>query len=78
MLSTREKPSFRDNMAGIGISRMSIASRTTVGGYAKQSELSKARQFDVGDTRDVATFYRALRGKGLEPVFKNWDAVFQD
>ena len=77
VLSTREQPSFRDNMAGIGISRMSIASRTTVGGYAKRSVPSRARQFDVGDTRGVAEFCRALRRKGLEPVFKNWDAALQ-
>lgn len=77
VLSTREQPSFRDNMAGVGVSRMSIASRTTVGGYAKQSTRSSSRQFDVGDTRSVAAFCRALHMKGLEPVFKNWDAALQ-
>ncbi|MEI6217365.1 MAG: 2-iminoacetate synthase ThiH [bacterium] len=77
VLSTREQPSFRDNMAGVGVTRMSIASRTTVGGYAQQPKAPKARQFDVGDTRNVATFCRALRSKDLEPVFKNWDAALQ-
>lgn len=77
VLSTRERPEFRDNMAGVGISRMSIASRTTVGGYAKGSKPSRSRQFDVGDTRSVSAFCRALSKKGLEPVFKNWDAALQ-
>ncbi|MEI6971006.1 MAG: 2-iminoacetate synthase ThiH [bacterium] len=77
VLSTREKPEFRDHMAGVGISRMSIASRTTVGGYAAEPAPDKAGQFDIGDTRDVKTFCRALGRKGLEPVFKNWDAALQ-
>ena len=75
VLSTREKQEFRDNIAGIGISRMSVASRTTVGGYAGASA-SGIGQFDVSDDRDVETFCEALRKKGLEPVFKNWDSVF--
>jgi len=74
-LSTREAPAFRDGMAGVGISRMSVASRTTVGGYRRRPDTGG--QFEVNDTRDVKTFCRALRKKGLEPVFKNWDAVFQ-
>ena len=76
VLSTREHPAFRDGMAGVGISRMSAASRTTVGGY-HTGESSTAGQFDVNDTRDVKTFCRMLKKKGLEPVFKNWDAAFR-
>jgi len=74
VLSTRERPALRDGLAGLGISRMSVASRTTVGGYG-DSPASEKGQFDVNDGRDVATFCDALRGKKLEPVFKNWDAV---
>lgn len=72
VLSTRERPAFRDGMAGLGISRMSVASRTTVGGYGEPSG-SPDGQFHVNDTRDVAGFRAALRGRGLEAVFKNWD-----
>jgi len=74
VMSTREKQEFRDGIAGIGISRMSVASRTTVGGYSSDS--TGVGQFDVGDTRDVKTFCRMLRRKKLEPVFKNWDSAF--
>ena len=56
---------------------MSAASRTTVGGYAEGGERTGG-QFDVNDTRDVAAFCRALREKGLEPVFKNWESVFRE
>ncbi|MBT3193915.1 MAG: 2-iminoacetate synthase ThiH [Verrucomicrobia bacterium] len=76
VLSTRESAAFRDGMAGIGISRMSVASRTTVGGYG-ETPAEDEGQFDVQDVRDVRVFCDAMRSKGLEPVFKNWDTVFQ-
>ena len=76
VLSTRESAAFRDGMAGIGISRMSVASRTTVGGYGEMPAEDQG-QFDVQDVRDVNQFCDAMRACGLEPVFKNWDAVFQ-
>ncbi|MEI6149281.1 MAG: 2-iminoacetate synthase ThiH [bacterium] len=75
-LSTRERAEFRDGIAGVGISRMSIASRTTVGGY-RTHDASPDGQFHVSDDRDVATFCAALEARGLEPVFKNWDKVFR-
>lgn len=73
-LSTREHAAFRDSIAGIGISKMSIASRTTVGGYRRKYH--SEGQFEVADTRNVGAFCRALKAKGLQPVFKNWDAVY--
>ena len=73
-LSTRENSAFRDSVAGIGISKMSIASRTGVGGYRKRSE--SEGQFEVADTRNISSFCNALKAKGLQPVFKNWDMVF--
>lgn len=76
VLSTRESPRFRDGMAGVGISKMSVASKTTVGGYSPDAAGSAA-QFEIHDGRDVATFCAMLRAKGLEPVFKNWDVVYR-
>jgi len=75
VLSTRENAKFRDGIAGVGVSKMSIASRTTVGGY-REPTLSPDGQFQVNDDRDLETFFTALRTKGLEPVFKNWDRVY--
>jgi 2-iminoacetate synthase len=78
VLSTREAPALRDGLAGVGINRMSVASRTTVGGYrAAAAQAEAPRQFAVSDERDVASFCAALRSRGLEPVFKNWDAAFR-
>ena len=76
VLSTRESPALRDGLAGIGINRMSVASRTTVGGY-RNAAPETARQFAVSDERDIAAFCAALRQRGLDPVFKNWDAAYR-
>jgi 2-iminoacetate synthase len=81
VLSTREAAAFRDGMVGIGISRMSVDSRTTVGGYDACDTEGCSRdegQFDISDDRDVPTFCGAMRERGFEPVFKNWDAIFQN
>ena len=76
VLSTRESAHFRDGIAGVGISKMSIASRTTVGGYQTQDEPPDG-QFHVNDDRTVDAFCAMLRAKGLDPVFKDWDAVYR-
>ena len=76
VLSTREAPAFRDGLAGVGINRMSAGSRTTVGGYCEPAD--DAGQFVVSDDRDVEGFCAMLRARGLDPVFKNWDAAFRD
>jgi 2-iminoacetate synthase len=77
VLSTRESAGFRDGIAGLGINRMSVASRTTVGGYHDEAT-REGGQFDVRDTRDVTAFCAMLNAKGLEPVFKNWHSVFRE
>jgi len=77
LLSTRERPEFRDGMAGLGISKMSAGSRTTVGGYGG-AEPATEGQFQVGDKRSVPEICAMLRNRGLAPVFKNWDSVFRD
>jgi 2-iminoacetate synthase len=64
-------------MAGVGISRMSVASRTTVGGYDLET-VPSGGQFDVSDHRGPASFCTALQAKGLQPVFKNWDGVYRE
>jgi 2-iminoacetate synthase len=76
-LSTREPAWFRDGIAGVGVNRMSIASRTTVGGYDPHQQ-SDYGQFQVNDDRAIEPFCEMLRSKGLEPIFKNWDAVYRE
>ncbi|MCX7010951.1 MAG: 2-iminoacetate synthase ThiH [Kiritimatiellaeota bacterium] len=76
VLSTREPAHLRDGFAGIGISKMSVASRTTVGGY-DHAAVGGVGQFAVNDARNIADFCTALRVADLEPVFKNWDATYR-
>ena len=76
VLSTREPERVRDGLAGVGISKMSVASKTTVGGYSDDSNES-TEQFEINDDRDIPTFCAMLRAKGLDPVFKNWDAAYR-
>jgi len=76
LLSTRESPRFRDGMAGVGISKMSVASRTTVGGYDLET-VPSGSQFDINDHRGVDASAPPWR-QGLQPVFKNWDAAYRE
>jgi len=73
VLSTREPEHLRDGLVGLGITKMSAGSKTSVGGYTDQSALP-AKQFDISDQRDLNTFCAAMIKKGVYPVLKNWDA----
>lgn len=75
VLSTRESAAYRDGMAGLGITRMSIESRTTVGGY-DNPENKEEGQFEIFDDRTAKEFCTALRKKNIEPVFKNWEPAY--
>lgn len=72
-LSTRENPRFRDNLIGLGITRMSAGSATSVGGYTKPLHLDEAiSQFEISDHRSVPEVMALIRGKGYEPVLNDW------
>ncbi|MEN6386080.1 MAG: 2-iminoacetate synthase ThiH [Phycisphaerales bacterium] len=74
VISTRELPSFRDNMAGICVNRMSAGSKTNPGGYGQEDE--SLSQFEVADERTPAEISEMLKSKNLEPVWKDWDKAF--
>ena len=69
-LSTRENQKLRDNALFLGVTRVSAASKTTVGGYDTNSEESP--QFDVMDKRSVKEITELIRTKGFDPVFTDW------
>ncbi len=75
LLSTREEPSFRDGMLGLGPTRYSAGSCTAPGGYSSADR--SGAQFEVGDHRSLEEVCRVIRAKGLDPVHKDWDAEFQ-
>ncbi len=41
-------------------------------------QLHSSGQFEVSDDRDAGSFCAMLHGKGLQPVFKNWDVVYRE
>ena len=75
VLSTRESAAYRDGMSTLGITRMSIESRTTVGGY-HDPEKKETGQFEIFDDRTAKEFCLALRKQNIEPVFKNWEPTY--
>lgn len=74
VLSTREPAALRDHLVGLGITRMSAGSRTSPGGY--REEAPGTEQFAVSDDRAPDEVARMLAGRGLEPVWKDFDRAF--
>lgn len=73
-LSTREAPALRDRLFGAGINQVSAGSKTSPGGYAIAAEDESAgEQFPVVDSRPPGKVVEAIREKGLEWVWKDWD-----
>ncbi|MCX7710453.1 MAG: 2-iminoacetate synthase ThiH [Clostridia bacterium] len=72
-ISTRERPDFRDNLIGLGVTKMSAGVSTEVGGHA--SDEKTEGQFDISDNRDVETMKNIIYGKGYQPVFKDWQMI---
>lgn len=72
--STREEHKFRNNMATLGVTTMSAGSKTEPGGYATYPDALE--QFAVSDRTSPAEVAEDLRALGREPVWKDWDRVF--
>ncbi|MGC9070927.1 MAG: 2-iminoacetate synthase ThiH [Elusimicrobiales bacterium] len=69
-ITTREDVFMRDNLIGLGMTRMSAESKTTVGGYYKKD--GNEVQFEVSDTRSLDDILRVLKNKGYRAEFTNW------
>lgn len=72
--STRECPEFRNNMAALGATSMSAGSKTDPGGYFTYPK--SLEQFVVSDERTPAEVEAAIKNKGYEVVWKDWDKIF--
>lgn len=72
--STRERPDFRDNILSLGATSMSAGSKTDPGGYHTYPQ--SLEQFAVSDERTPAQVAEAIKVHGYEPVWKDWDRVF--
>ena len=75
ILSTRESPAFRDRLINYGISQISAASSTGVGGYKEEEERRAAEdddappQFAVDDHRSVDEVMNSVCASGYLPSF---------
>ncbi len=77
ILSTREKPGFRDEVFGLGVSQISAGSCTGVGGYREEAERAERRdqtpantaQFNVEDRRSPDEIIRDLACSGYIPSY---------
>ena len=73
-LSTRESAALRDHLVDLGITHISAGSKTNPGGYSGKTD--SVEQFEVNDSPHTGRGRRNARQKGLEPVWKDWDAAF--
>ena len=70
IISTRESKSVREKVLGLGVSQISGASRTSVGGYVEpEEEDENSAQFDVSDQRSLDEVVRWLMELGYIPSF---------
>ena len=69
IISTRESQKVREQVIKLGVSQISGASRTSVGGYCEDERPHDTEQFDVSDQRTLDEVVRWLIGMGYIPSF---------
>ncbi len=70
IISTRESQEARKRVLELGVSQISAASRTTVGGYAENESIEEnSAQFDISDTRTLDEIVSWLIDMGHIPSF---------
>ena len=69
IISTRESQEVRARALHLGISQISGASRTSVGGYTQEERPTDTEQFDVSDQRSLDEVIKWLIDLGYVPSF---------
>ena len=69
IISTRESEAVRGRLLRCGVSQISGASRTSVGGYAEEERPTDTEQFDVSDQRTLDEVVRWLMESDHIPSF---------
>lgn len=72
-ISTREIASFRDHLMHMGITKMSVGSKTDVGGYTEHDP--STCQFEISDNRSAEETIQAIRDNGFQPIYKDWQQI---
>lgn len=71
-ISTRESPTFRNNIIKLGITSISAGSKTNPGGYVVAPE--SLEQFEISDERSPSEIAHLIAAQGYEAVWKDWDS----
>jgi len=71
-LSTRETPAFRDGMANICATHLSVESKTSPGGYVSDNG-DRLEQFAICDNRSLDEMIEQLARMGYDVHFKDWE-----
>lgn len=70
IVSTRESKEVRENVLKLGVSQISAASKTSVGGYCESNYANQnSEQFDISDTRTLDEIVGWLMKLGYIPSF---------
>ncbi|MBQ6789746.1 MAG: [Clostridia bacterium] len=69
IISTRESQDVRRRLLELGVSQISGASRTSVGGYTEDERPTDTEQFDVSDQRTLDEVVHWLMEDGFIPSF---------
>ena len=69
IISTRESQQVREKVIRLGVSQVSGASRTSVGGYCEKERPTDTEQFDVSDQRTLDEVVKWLMEMGYIPSF---------
>jgi len=69
IISTRESQEVREKVIRLGVSQISGASRTSVGGYCEEERPHDTEQFDVSDSRTLDEVVNWLMKAGYIPSF---------
>ncbi len=69
IISTRESQEVREKVIRLGVSQISGASRTSVGGYTQEERPHDTEQFDVSDQRTLDEVVCWLMDMGYIPSF---------
>ena len=69
IISTRETEKVREKLLKLGVSQVSGASRTSVGGYTQEERPKDTEQFDVSDQRTLDEVVKWLMEQGHIPSF---------
>jgi 2-iminoacetate synthase len=73
-LSTRETASLRNQLIELCVTRISIGSKTSVGGYLEDAT-PRDPQFDIADERSAADMIKYLKEHSFDPVFTDWRRI---